>query len=127
MIPIISVHLSSIWFYCNPFHVLLLAEIQVKKNVSESDGDPYGLMNFGSESYSPGISGSIGLSEWSKETVPHSESSKKVKYSLDANAKDTLCFYESEDDKKPLSTFIGSWVGRGKSRKTNSFNTARTR
>uniref|UniRef100_A0A1J3ELK8 Telomere-binding protein 1 n=1 Tax=Noccaea caerulescens TaxID=107243 RepID=A0A1J3ELK8_NOCCA len=105
-----------------------IGETEVKKKVSESDGDPFGLMNFSSESYSPGISGSIGLSEWSKETVPHAESkSKKVKYSLDTNSKDTHCFYESEDDKKPLSTFIGSWVGRGKSRKTNSFNTARSR
>ncbi|XP_019100469.1 PREDICTED: uncharacterized protein LOC104782120 isoform X4 [Camelina sativa] len=53
-------------------HILL--ETQDKKKVSELlDGGPYGLMNFPSESYSPGISGSTGLSEWSKETVPHAE------------------------------------------------------
>lgn len=100
-----------------------LAETEVKKKVSELDSNPYGLMNFSSESFSPRISGSIGLSEWSKETVPHAESqnvsSEKVKDSLDAN--------ESEDDKKPLSTFIGSWVKRGKNRKNILLNTAYSR
>ncbi|CAA7042148.1 unnamed protein product [Microthlaspi erraticum] len=109
-------NLSSIGDHCLP-------DTQVKKQVSDTDGDPYGLMNLSSESYSSGISGSIGLSEWSKETVPHSE----FKNVLDTNSKETLCFCEPGDDKKPLSTFIGSWVGRGKSRKTNSFNTARSR
>ncbi|EFH55904.1 hypothetical protein ARALYDRAFT_482686 [Arabidopsis lyrata subsp. lyrata] len=97
-----------------------LPETEVKKKVSELDGDPYGLVNLSSESFSPGISGSIGLSEWSKETVPHAESqnvsSEKFKDSLDSNG--------SEDDKKPLSTFIGSWVKRGKNRKKNLLNTA---
>ncbi|RID69778.1 hypothetical protein BRARA_C01853 [Brassica rapa] len=90
-----------------------LPETQVKKEVSELDGEPYGLMNFSSESYSP--SGSIGLSEWSKETaVPHAESSVKVKD-------------EPEDDRKPLSTLLGSWVGRGRSRNKNLLNTRCTR
>jgi hypothetical protein len=79
-------------------------------------------MNFSSESYSPGISGSIGLAEWSKETVPYAESqivsSEKVKDSWDTN--------ESEDDKKPLSTFIGSWIKR-KNRKQKLLNTACSR
>ncbi|CAL9235834.1 unnamed protein product [Arabidopsis halleri] len=100
-----------------------LPETEVKKKVSELDGDPYGLMNLSSESFSPGISGSIRLSEWLKETVPHAESqnvsSEKVKDSLDSN--------ESEDDKKPLSTFIGSWVKQGKNRKKNLLNTACSR
>lgn len=95
-------------------------ETEVKKN--ELEGDPYGLMNFSSESYSPGISGSIGLAEWSKETVPYAESqivsSEKVKDSWDTN--------ESEDDKKPLSTFIGSWIKR-KNRKQKLLNTACSR
>ncbi|XP_010516938.2 PREDICTED: uncharacterized protein LOC104792482 isoform X2 [Camelina sativa] len=98
----------------------ILPETEDKKKVSELDGGPYGLMNFPSESYSPGISGSTGLSEWSKETVPHAEhqnvSSEKLKDILDSN--------ESEDDKKPLSTFIGSWVKRGRNRKKNLPNTA---
>ncbi|CAG7880680.1 unnamed protein product [Brassica rapa] len=90
-----------------------LPETQVKKEVSELDGEPYGLMNFSSESYSP--SGSIGLSDWSKETaVSHAESSVKVKD-------------EPEDDRKPLSTLLGSWVGRGRSRNKNLLNTRCTR
>ncbi|CAN7115619.1 unnamed protein product [Brassica rapa subsp. narinosa] len=90
-----------------------LPETQVKKEVSELDGEPYGLMNFSSESFSP--SGSIGLSEWSKETaVPHAESSVKVKN-------------EPGDDRKPLSTLLGSWVGRGRSRNKNLLNTRCTR
>lgn len=93
--------------------ITLLAETQVKKEVSELDGEPYGLMNFSSESFSP--SGSIGLSEWSKETaVPHAESSVKVKN-------------EPGDDRKPLSTLLGSWVGRGRSRNKNLLNTRCTR
>ncbi|ESQ52333.1 hypothetical protein EUTSA_v10016738mg [Eutrema salsugineum] len=106
-------------------------ETEVKKKVSESDGHPYGLTNFSSESYSPGISGSIGFSEWSNETVRHTDSknvsSGKVKDSLATNSNDMRCFYESEDDKKPLSTFIGSWVGRGKRRKKNFRNTSSSR
>ncbi|CAH2058957.1 unnamed protein product [Thlaspi arvense] len=106
-------------------------DTEVKKKGSESDGEPEpcGLMNFSAESYSPGISGSIGLSEWSNETLPHAESknvsSGKVEDSLATSSKDKHCFYESEDDKKPLSTFIGSWVGRGKRRKTNLRNCSR--
>ncbi|KAL1209926.1 Telomere-binding protein 1 [Cardamine amara subsp. amara] len=107
-------------------HNLSSIETEVKKKVSELDGDPYGLMNFSSETYSPRISGSIGLSEWSKETVPNAESknvsSDKIKDSLD-----THCFYASEDDRKPLSTFISSWGKRGKNRKKNLRNTACSR
>ncbi|EOA28670.1 hypothetical protein CARUB_v10024894mg [Capsella rubella] len=100
----------------------IFPETEVKKNVSELDGDPYGLKNNRS-SNSPGISGSI--SESSKETAPHAESpnqnasNERVKDSLDSN--------ESEDDNKPLSTFIGSWVKRGKNRKKNLSNTAYSR
>lgn len=95
----------------SPFNNLL-AETQVKKEASELGGEPYDdLMNFSSESYSP--SGSIGLlSEWSKET--HSESIGNVKYG-------------PEDDRKPLSTLLGSWVGRGRSRNKNLLNTRYSR
>ncbi|XP_010509403.1 PREDICTED: uncharacterized protein LOC104785817 [Camelina sativa] len=99
----------------------ILPETEDMKKVSElEDGGPYGNISFHSESYSPGISGSTGLSEWSKETVPHAESQnvsrEKLKDSLDSN--------ESEDDKKPLSTFIGSWAKRSRNRKKNFPNTA---
>ncbi|KAG2332620.1 hypothetical protein Bca52824_003800 [Brassica carinata] len=116
-----SHHLSST---ANHF----LPETQVKKEASEVDGEPYGLMNFSSESYSP--SGSIGLSEWSKETtVPHTESSGNIKDGFATTNSDEMhcSSYESEDDRKPLSTLLGSWVGRGRSRSKNLFNTSRSR
>lgn len=127
--PIILVHLSNIC-YCNPFDNLL-AETGVKKKVSELDGDPCGSLNFSSKSYFPGISGSNWLSEWSKDIVPHAEShnvsSGKVKDGLDSTSNGMHGLYESDDDNKPLSTFIGSWVGQGKNRKKNLVNTSRTR
>ncbi|KAF2581167.1 hypothetical protein F2Q68_00001520 [Brassica cretica] len=103
-----------------------LPETQVKKEVSELDGEPYGLMNFSTESYSP--SGSIGLSEWSKETaLPHAESSGNVVKDGFATTNSNEMHwssYESEDDRKPLSTLLlGSWVGRGRSRNKNLLNT----
>ncbi|VVB02429.1 unnamed protein product [Arabis nemorensis] len=108
----------------------IFPETEVKKKVSELDGDPCGFLNFSSESYSPGISGSNGLSEWSKETVPRAESqnvsSGKVKESLDSTSNNMHGLYESGDDNKPLST-LGSWVGQGKNRKKNLVNTSRSR
>ncbi|CAN6977876.1 hypothetical protein Bca4012_002077 [Brassica carinata] len=102
-----------------------LPETQVKKEVSELDGEPYGLMTFSTESHSP--SGSIGLSEWSKETaVPHAESSGNVKDGFATTNSNEMHWssYESEDDRKPLSTLLlGSWVGRGRSRNKNLLNT----
>ncbi|CAH8355625.1 unnamed protein product [Eruca vesicaria subsp. sativa] len=91
-----------------------LPETQVKKEASELAGEHYGLTNFSSESYSP--SGSIGLSELSKETVLHAKSScGNVKYGFaTTNSNEMDCSYESEDDRKPLSTLLGSWVGRGR-------------
>ncbi|KAF8098015.1 hypothetical protein N665_0276s0016 [Sinapis alba] len=104
-----------------------LPETQVKKEASELDSEPYGLMNFSSESYSPS-----GSTEWSKETtVPHPESSgKDVKEGFATTISNEMhCVYESEDiDRKPLSALLGSWVGRGgRSRKKNLLNTRCTR
>lgn len=111
------------------YSITLLAETQVKKEVSELDGEPYGLMTFSTESFSP--SGSIGLSEWSKETaVPHAESSGNVKDGFATTNSNEMHWssYESEDDRKPLSTLLlGSWVGRGRSRNKNLLNTRCTR
>lgn len=111
------------------YSITLLAETQVKKEVSELDGEPYGLMTFSTESFSP--SGSMGLSEWSKETaVPHAESSGNVKDGFATTNSNEMHWssYESEDDRKPLSTLLlGSWVGRGRSRNKNLLNTRCTR
>ncbi|KAJ0262189.1 TRF-like 8 [Hirschfeldia incana] len=86
-----------------------LPETQATKEASELDGEPYGFMNFSSESYPPG--GSIGLSEWSNETAaPQAESSGNV---ID----------KPGDNRKPLSTLLGSWVGRGRRRNKNLLNT----
>ncbi|KAJ4906978.1 TRF-like 8 [Raphanus sativus] len=91
-----------------------LPEKQVKKESSELDGEPYGLMNFSSETYSPNRS---------------TESSGNVKDGFATrNSNEMHCSsYESEDDRKPLSTLLGSWVGRGRSRNKNLLNTRYSR
>ncbi|XP_010529724.1 PREDICTED: uncharacterized protein LOC104806488 isoform X2 [Tarenaya hassleriana] len=95
--------------------------------VSEFDNDLYVAPNSSSESRSPGISGSIGLSTSLKETVREPEaqnvSCDKVVYEepfngiLGSISNDCQSLCESEDDKKPLATFIASQAKLGRDQK----------